>query len=172
MAHAKHAEVRERYGFRCGYCGVSETDSGGELTVDHYHPDSRGGTEDDENLVYACFRCNLHKSDNLPLVVNADGENVKQILHPLRDAVRQHIGENDDGTLFGLTATGESHIEILDLNRAALVARRGSQSYVVSLQSSTVDTEVAELYKVIASQEEYITTLETLVQYYRSGSEP
>lgn len=172
MAHAKHAEVRERYGFRCGYCGVSETDSVGELTVDHYEPVSNGGMEDDENLVYACFRCNLHKSDTTPYIVNADGEIVKRILHPLRDALHEHIGENDDGTLFGITGTGESHIEILELNRAPLVAWRRTKPYIAALQSNTSGSEIAELNKVIASQEEYIRTLEALVRYYRSEAEP
>jgi hypothetical protein len=138
MAHAKHAKVRERYGFRCGYCGVSEIDSGGELTVDHYEPVSNGGTDDEENLVYACFRCNLHKADDTPYIVNADGELVKRILHPSRDTVHEHIGENEDGTLFGITPIGESHIEILELNRAALVAWRSTKPYIAALQSNTV----------------------------------
>jgi FtsZ-binding cell division protein ZapB len=31
-------QVRERYGRRCGYCGISELDNGAELTVDHFQP--------------------------------------------------------------------------------------------------------------------------------------
>jgi hypothetical protein len=38
VAHAKHADVRARYGGRCGYRGVSDEDAGGEFTVDHYTP--------------------------------------------------------------------------------------------------------------------------------------
>jgi hypothetical protein len=30
--------VRTRAGFACEYCGVTETDCGGQLTVDHHHP--------------------------------------------------------------------------------------------------------------------------------------
>jgi hypothetical protein len=29
-------QVRERANFACEYCGVSETDSAGELSIDHY----------------------------------------------------------------------------------------------------------------------------------------
>jgi hypothetical protein len=29
--------LRQRYGFRCGYCGVRETDAGARLTLDHFH---------------------------------------------------------------------------------------------------------------------------------------
>ncbi|HUG69228.1 MAG TPA: hypothetical protein VMM76_15865 [Pirellulaceae bacterium] len=38
MAHAKHDDVRARYGGRHGYCGVSDEDAGGEFTVDHHTP--------------------------------------------------------------------------------------------------------------------------------------
>jgi len=49
VAHPKLNDVRRRYHYRCGYCGVSETDIGGELTVDHFLPPKSGG---DEILMY------------------------------------------------------------------------------------------------------------------------
>ena len=48
--------VRDRAQARCEYCGVSETDTGGELTIDHFKPVSIGGTDSDENLFYCWFR--------------------------------------------------------------------------------------------------------------------
>ncbi len=36
--------LRQRFQFRCGYCGVRETDAGAELTADHFQPRSRGGS--------------------------------------------------------------------------------------------------------------------------------
>lgn len=56
MAHPKNLEVRQRYEGRCGYCGVSEGETGGELTVDHFRPLCAGGDDTDDNLVYCCFR--------------------------------------------------------------------------------------------------------------------
>jgi HNH endonuclease len=55
MAHPRHEEVRGRYHNRCGYCSVSETETGGELTIDHFQPVSAGGNDSDDNLVYCCF---------------------------------------------------------------------------------------------------------------------
>ena len=58
--------VRERANFRCEYCGVSEQDTGGELTLDHFQPQVRGGTDDPANLLYCCQHCNQYKSDYWP----------------------------------------------------------------------------------------------------------
>ena len=51
-----------RYGFRCIYCGGQP---GAEhLHVDHFIPKSRGGSDNDENRVCACDKCNLAKSSD------------------------------------------------------------------------------------------------------------
>src|SRR5262245_34847151 len=52
------AEVRQRAKSACEYCGVSEADSGGQLTIDHYQPTAHGGSDDLSNLLYCCYRCN------------------------------------------------------------------------------------------------------------------
>lgn len=118
MTSQQRQEVRERFGFRCGYCGVHEEQVGAELTVDHFQPRSRGGTDDPENLVYCCHACNSHKGDYW------QSATTQRLLHPLRDNLAVHLTESDDGILLGLTETGAFHIRRLRLNRAPLVARR------------------------------------------------
>jgi len=107
-----------RYGLRCGYCGVHETDVSAALTVDHFQPSSRAGPDTVDNWVYCCFACNNAKGDYwLP-------DSPRRILHPLRDPLGAHLVEQDNGRLRGLTETGVFHLEILRLNRPALVAHR------------------------------------------------
>ena len=38
-------QVRQRADFTCEFCGISETDTGGELTVDHFQPFGKGGND-------------------------------------------------------------------------------------------------------------------------------
>ena len=45
---------------RCQYCGELAD------SIDHVMPRSRGGAHTWENVVAACRRCNLHKSDRTP----------------------------------------------------------------------------------------------------------
>lgn len=48
----------------CQYC--QERKSVKELAIDHFLPIQLGGTNEDENLVCACHRCNGHKTDLHP----------------------------------------------------------------------------------------------------------
>ena len=63
MRRASRQSVRVRYDFRCGYCGVSETNIGAEMTADHFLPRIHGGDDSLDNLVYCCHACNEFKSD-------------------------------------------------------------------------------------------------------------
>lgn len=54
--------VLRRDAYTCQYCGKH----GGELTVDHVVPKSRGGRSVWENLVTACRGCNLKKKNRTP----------------------------------------------------------------------------------------------------------
>lgn len=53
--------VLERDGFTCQYCGARPPAV--VIEVDHVHPVSKGGTDDQDNLVTACYECNHGKRD-------------------------------------------------------------------------------------------------------------
>jgi len=92
--------------------------------VDHFRPRSSGGGDDLTNLVYACFRCNLFKSDFYPQL-ELDFAPEQRILHPLRDDIGRHyLLRENSGWLVPITETGRFHIAVLQLNRPELVAYR------------------------------------------------
>jgi hypothetical protein len=121
VAPEVRAVVRAAYGYRCGYCGVSESWAGGELEVDHFRPLSRGGTDALDNLVYACTTCNRFKSDYWP---DDDASDSFRLLHPRQDDLEAHILEAANGRLVGLTPRGWFHIRWLHLNRPQLIEMR------------------------------------------------
>lgn len=53
---------------QCQYCGAQPEKS--DLTLDHVIPRSRGGGNSWENLVLACARCNVKKSNRTPEEAN------------------------------------------------------------------------------------------------------
>jgi hypothetical protein len=161
VAHPKHGQVRQRYGACCGYCGVSEVTTGGDLTIDHFHPATAGGDDGDDNLVYCCFKCNQYKADFHPNP--EDLLRGRRLLHPLRDNVALHIRENHlTGQLEPLSDTGQFHIALLRLNRPALVAYRRQQRFTLLMfdRLGLVEAEMAQLKAVISAQATYISDLE------------
>ena len=118
MRESVRNALRARYQYRCGYCGVEEAEVGAELTIDHFQPRAQNGTDNAANLVYCCNACNQFKGDYW------QPDSIERILHPLHDAVVQHIAELKNGQLQALTDTGRFHIRRLHLNRPALIANR------------------------------------------------
>mgnify|MGYP001611722982 CR=1 FL=1 len=58
--------ILERDGWRCFYCGgrlvrTPNSLTTNQATIDHIVPASRGGTDENKNLVAACRRCNSQK---------------------------------------------------------------------------------------------------------------
>lgn len=113
--------IRSIYVMRCGYCGVSEEEVSAELTYDHFQPQSRGGSDGKENIVYACHACNEFKGEYF-----GDTEET-YLLHPLRDVLNEHLRQEADGTLRAETPAGERYIRTLNLNRLPLIARRKNE---------------------------------------------
>jgi hypothetical protein len=56
-ARKRRHQIILRDGYACRYCGTTTR----RLELDHIHPLSRGGSNDDDNLALACSPCNLAK---------------------------------------------------------------------------------------------------------------
>lgn len=54
-------EIFKRDGFKCAYCGKSPPAV--VLEVDHIEPKAKGGKDDINNYITACFDCNRGKRD-------------------------------------------------------------------------------------------------------------
>ena len=58
----KRLAIYIRDGLACAYCGFSLED-GAMLTLDHINPSSKGGSNDENNLVTCCHKCNSSRQD-------------------------------------------------------------------------------------------------------------
>jgi 5-methylcytosine-specific restriction endonuclease McrA len=59
QARRRVAEIILRDGYACRYCGTTTR----RLELDHIHPLSRGGSNDNDNLALACGSCNASKNN-------------------------------------------------------------------------------------------------------------
>jgi hypothetical protein len=158
MRQEERETLRQRFEFRCGYCGVGERDVGAELTVDHFQPRSQGGLHEPENWVYCCHACNEFKGDfwqpNSP----------HRILRPFRDGIAAHIVEQEDGELRALTETGAFHIERLHLNRQQLIAYRRERRLLAAARQKH-----ARLLERLQQLEDQVQTLTDQLEQFGGG---
>jgi len=119
IAEGIRLQVRQEAHFACEFCGVTETDTGGELTVDHFRPQTKGGTDDLDNLLYSCHRCNQYKADYWP--ARPDDP---VLWNPRQEPLETHLLILTDGMLYPVTPTGAFTLKRLRLNRPPLVAYR------------------------------------------------
>ena len=116
-------QARHRSNYACEYCGITETDTGGLLTIDHFRPKSKGGTDNIDNLIYCCNRCNSYKHNYYP-----EDENSPKIWNPREESFSQHFFLLDNGSLKSLTPVGKTTIQLLRLNRPSLISYRLQQA--------------------------------------------
>ncbi len=64
----KRPHLVAKYGMQCFWCSCELTNE--TLTIDHYIPLSRGGSNKIKNLRLACFDCNQERGNTLPESVN------------------------------------------------------------------------------------------------------
>ena len=128
--------VRQRAGHAC------------ELTVDHFQPQSQGGVDTLDNLIYACYRCNQYKLDYWPAKLEDP-----RLWNPRNEPASAHFVETGDGTLRPLTATGAFTLARLRLNRSSLVAHRQRKlAQVEEIRLLTKYRELVELHQQLNHQ--------------------
>jgi hypothetical protein len=140
-------QVRQRAHLACEYCGVTETDTGGQLSVDHFQPRAHGGPNQADNLLYCCFRCNQYKADYWPTQPNDPA-----LWNPRQEPITTHLLTLADGTLYPITTPGAFTLQRLRLNRPPLVAYRHRQ------QSQ------AEVLRLLTRYRDVVSLLERLHQ--------
>lgn len=116
--------VAVRAGYCCEYCLSQLLYAPDPFAVDHITPRALGGTNDLNNLAYACLGCNGRKFTATTVIDPVTGLSVA-LYHPRQHQWAEHFAWNEDFTLLiGLTPIGRATIVRLELNRAGVVNLR------------------------------------------------
>jgi hypothetical protein len=115
MNRALRRLVRKRARQRCEYCQLPLA-SGLVLSfrIEHIIAKQHGGSDDEANLAFACYHCNLHKGTNLSGIDRASGK-IVPLFHPRRQSWQRHFCWNGP-LLVGRTATARATIAVLAVN--------------------------------------------------------
>jgi hypothetical protein len=121
--------VEDRAGDCCEYCKMPSTVAFFPHEVDHVIAEKHGGTTDESNLAYACWRCNRHKGSDLGSFDPQTGE-FSFLFHPRQQSWIEHF-HLVNGQILGLTVTGRTTVKLLQFNHPDRISER--QKYIRSL---------------------------------------
>jgi hypothetical protein len=116
--------VRSRAKNCCEYCKSQDRFSPIYFTIDHSLPICEGGTNELENLVYACNLCNRLKWNHIFVIDSVTNARVL-VFNPRVHVWEEHFQWSEDYLMIiGLTAIGRATVDTLKLNRDKLVNYR------------------------------------------------
>jgi hypothetical protein len=116
--------VAERANGCCEYCRSQVRFAIQPFSIEHIIPRSAGGETVLDNLALSCQGCNNHKYNKTEGRDPVSGDTVP-LYHPRKQRWSNHFAWNEDFTLIiGLTPTGRSTVEALQLNREGVVNLR------------------------------------------------
>src|ERR1051325_5285755 len=114
MNERLRAYVAERAGYACEYCLLPDRLFTGAFHVEHVIPRVHGGTDEPNNLAYACSRCNENKSVNLSGIDAMTGQ-VAVLYNPRNQKWSEHF-HIEFAAIAGLTETGRATVIVLRMN--------------------------------------------------------
>lgn len=119
-----HTFVAERAHFLCKYCLSPENFSSVDFSIEHILPSARGGSDELNNLAFACQRCNNHKFTHVEAVDPETNENAP-LYNPRVAQWETHFRWSEEFLfLIGISSTGRATIQKLRLNRKGAVNLR------------------------------------------------
>ncbi|MGG6269663.1 HNH endonuclease [Leptolyngbya sp. AN03gr2] len=108
--------IRQRASYLCEYCHSSEEGSTTRFTLDHAQPKSLEGSDDVDNLILACHRCNMRRY-NFTTAIDPQTKRVVRLFNPRAHSWAEHFSWSKDGLkVVGLTAIGRATCKRLDMN--------------------------------------------------------
>ena len=119
---ALRREVLERAGKRCEYCRLPADVAFYPHEVDHVIAEKHGGTNDIDNLAFACWRCNRHKGSDIS---SFDPETalLSPLFNPRTQVWAEHFAYENERVV-GLTPEGRATVNLLRLNSEERLAER------------------------------------------------
>jgi len=112
--------VRARAGARCEYCQIPDEAQVATFHCDHCIPESKGGPTAEDNLAWACPRCNGSKLAATHAPDPQTGETVP-LFNPRTDRWEDHFQWSDDLLIVEpLSLTGRATAALLKMNRPKL----------------------------------------------------
>ncbi len=109
-----------RAGNLCEYCKCPADFATEPFSIEHIWPRSKGGSDESENLAFACIGCNIYKSDKTESL-DAVSLQIVPLFNPrIMDWSNHFTWDTALTAIIGKTAIGRATIELIKLNRTPI----------------------------------------------------
>ena len=122
ISEAVRQQVRRRAANLCEYCREPEDISLFGFHLDHILALQHGGSDDIENLAWACPTCNIVKGPNIASYDLETGK-LLPLYNPRKDRWADHFETTDD-QITGKTPVGRVTVKLLEFNNPEKVEAR------------------------------------------------
>ncbi len=114
--------VRGRSGIRCEYCRKPDAISAQPFHVDHIISLKHNGSNELDNLAWACFQCNVCKGTDIA-GIDPSSSDVVGLFNPRRHIWEDHF-DVQDAEIVGKTPSGRITVRLLQMNHPDQVEAR------------------------------------------------
>ena len=115
ISQAQRRFVRNRAGGCCEYCRLGIASAIVPFHIDHVIPVKHDGSDDNDNLCFACYHCNAYKSHDLTGFDPLTGE-ITRLYNPRQQEWSIHFAIQADMKILGLTPEGRTTVRVLQMN--------------------------------------------------------
>lgn len=112
---ALREQVRQRANRRCEYCGIPEGFARFKHQVDHIIPPRHGGSDELDNLAWACYRCNNMKGTDIG-TIDVEIQQKVWLYSPREQNWAYEFEISPEGFVIGKTAEGRATARLLGMN--------------------------------------------------------
>jgi hypothetical protein len=114
--------VEARAGHLCEYCLLPAGMSFFPHEIDHIVAEKHGGTTEEQNLCYTCWRCNRHKGTDLGSFDPETGV-FSLLFHPRTQQWAEHFA-HEGARIAGISPEGRTTTRLLQFNHEDRLAER------------------------------------------------
>lgn len=120
LSQKTRAFVAHRAGNICEYCRTPAAFSSSKFSIEHIIPQVKSGSDDVENLAFACLGCNNIKYTKIE-GLDLESRSLAPLFNPRIHIWEEHFcWDVDLLQIIGLTPTGRATVSVLKLNREEL----------------------------------------------------
>lgn len=116
-------QVRQRANLRCEYCQLPENYVNQRHQIDHIVARRHDGSDEMNNLAWACFYCNNGKGSDLSSI-DPLTKQPAWLYNPRQQKWDEQFTIDTDGLIHGKTAEARTTIRLLDMNNPQRIELR------------------------------------------------